>query len=125
MKTVAVIIKVVFVLFAGLCFAAVPPVMNYHGKLTDTGGALVADGSYDMVFSIYNAVTGGTELWSETWDSGSTPVAVTNGIFNVLHARNAPRDCLSVCLSWACISLESDLKTAIYASLKLKRYLDP
>ena len=68
----------------GYSYAAIPQRMNYQGKLTDADGKLVSDGNYDMIFSIYDAVTDGNQEWTETWDTGTTQVQVTNGLFNVL-----------------------------------------
>jgi len=49
----------------------------------DASGKLVADDTYDMVFSIYDAASGGNEKWSES----HSDVQVTNGLFNVLWDR--------------------------------------
>jgi len=58
---------------------AVPPIINFQGKLTNPGGTAVSDGSYDMRFVIYDDVApGGTLLWQE---DQSVPVA--GGIYNV------------------------------------------
>ena len=65
---------------AGRAFADVPGKMNYQGKLTNAAGGLVADGSYGMTFGLFDALTGGAELWSEAHGS----VQVTNGLFNVI-----------------------------------------
>lgn len=62
-----------------LAFAAVPPMINYQGKLTDASGAPVND-TIEIVFSIY-ADTGGTNLlWTETQGA----IVVEKGVFNVL-----------------------------------------
>ncbi|MBN1660502.1 MAG: hypothetical protein JXA93_19050 [Anaerolineae bacterium] len=37
----------------------------YAGRLSDTAGKPVADGTYDLSFSLYGAVSGGQPLWSE------------------------------------------------------------
>ena len=60
--------------------AAVPPMINYQGKLLQPSGAAVPDGTYSMVFAIYDVPTGGTALWSETNPS----VQVRGGLFAVL-----------------------------------------
>lgn len=60
---------------------AFPQVMSYQGKLSDSGGHPVS-GIHTMVFSIYDAPTGGNVLWTETW-TGAQSVNVSNGIFNV------------------------------------------
>ena len=64
-------------------FSDVPQILNYQGKLTNTSGTLVTNGLYKMVFNLYAAASGGTTLWTETWD-GASKVQVTNGLFNVL-----------------------------------------
>ena len=61
-------------------FSEIPQVINYQGKVTDTGGIPVADGIYNVAFVIFDAATGGTELWN----SGVQSIAVSEGIFNVL-----------------------------------------
>jgi hypothetical protein len=63
-----------------LANADIPQLINYQGKVTDSGGTPIPDGSYNMRFSIFNVETGGTSLWY----SGTVSVQVTGGIFNVL-----------------------------------------
>ena len=67
------------VLFAGYLSAEVPKFINFQGKLTNKSGVPVT-ASYTMVFTIYDAETGGTSQWTETQSS----VVVNNGIFNVI-----------------------------------------
>lgn len=57
--------------------ASIPQRMNYQGKLLDSTGTPVPDGNYSMRFSIWDALSGGTEEWNET-----QTVAVTNGLFH-------------------------------------------
>ncbi|HXF48884.1 MAG TPA: hypothetical protein VNL73_05605, partial [Verrucomicrobiae bacterium] len=45
-------------------FGAVPQLINFQGILKDGGGNPVADGSYSVTFTIYDAATGGTTLWT-------------------------------------------------------------
>lgn len=52
--------------------------INFQGKLVNLNGTNVTDGSYSVVFSIYNVSTAGTALWTET-----QTVTVTQGIFQV------------------------------------------
>ena len=56
--------------------------------MTDNLGDPVADGNYQMRFIIYNAATGGTDLWHETHMS----VMLTNGIYNVILGQIEPLD---------------------------------
>jgi hypothetical protein len=68
-------------LFCGQAFAALPSSISFQGKLTNPDGTNVADGSYSILFTLYDGGTasgGGTSVWSETQS-----VAVSGGIFNV------------------------------------------
>ena len=46
-------------------FAAVPTTMPYHGYLTDNAGR-PANGTFSVVFALYDVPAGGSALWSET-----------------------------------------------------------
>jgi len=58
--------------------ADVPRQISFQGQLLDDAGAVVADSSYEMEFSLYDLVTGGTALWTEF-----RTVVVHDGIFQV------------------------------------------
>ena len=74
---------VVFIATLFICVASViadvPHMMNYQGYLTDTGGEPL-DTTVAMTFSLYDAATLGTQLWTETQPACS----VREGLFNVL-----------------------------------------
>ena len=57
----------------------VPNVFNYRGVLRDSDGNLAANGEYDLTFRIYDALTGGNELYKQT----HTGVIVRDGAFSV------------------------------------------
>src|SRR3990172_9470076 len=72
--------------------------ISYQGKISDTDGVLLADGTYKMRFAVYNHLTSGSIatpstflLWEEWWDGttrsgdqvASSLVTVTNGVFAV------------------------------------------
>lgn len=59
--------------------AAINPQINFQGKLTNTDGTNVTNGTYSIVFSIYTVASGGSNIWTETQGS----VSVTDGIFRV------------------------------------------
>jgi len=61
---------------SGVC-ADIPSKINYQGYLTDFLGTSIST-TVSIQFSIYDVVTGGTPLWSETQD-----VTVTAGILSV------------------------------------------
>lgn len=67
------------VMLSGLLLAAVPPMINYQGRLTDAGGSPVSDGNYSVVFTIYDAASGGASKWTETQN-----VTTTGGLFALL-----------------------------------------
>ena len=58
--------------------AQAPKKITYQGKLTDSGGNPVSDGTYNIKFSLYDAVNAGSSSWEETQG-----VAVNDGLFNV------------------------------------------
>jgi hypothetical protein len=61
--------------------------INYQGKLLDPFGQLVVDGTYQMKFSLYDAVTGGTTLWTASGTPPlptAIPVSVADGLFTVM-----------------------------------------
>jgi len=66
-------------LFLSPAFAQIPHLINYQGKLTDTGGNPVADGNHSVTFRIYDADAGGTLLWEETQST-----LIQKGIFSCL-----------------------------------------
>ena len=59
-------------------WADVPQLMNLQWILRDSAGNPVADGSYSVSFSIYDAATLGNSFWSETQS-----VSTKAGMFNV------------------------------------------
>lgn len=65
---------------AAIAMAAVPPMINYQGKLLKPDGTPVADGTYAMEFAIYDVPTGGRAIW---WEANSN-VQVKKGLFSVL-----------------------------------------
>ncbi|MBU0908006.1 MAG: hypothetical protein KKA54_01850 [Proteobacteria bacterium] len=61
---------------------AVSDRMNYQGKLTDSGGVPL-DGSYIMRFNLFDAESGGSQLWNAPDGEIHKPVIVTGGIYNI------------------------------------------
>lgn len=60
-------------------YADLNQTMSYQGQLTDSSGNPL-NGSYNIRFFLYTALSGGTQVWYE----GHNNVTVTNGIFNVI-----------------------------------------
>jgi len=73
-----------FVLISISVSADIPQMINYQGKVTDTSGDPVPDGTYIMQFEIFDAPTGNILLWS----SGDVSLDVTDGIFSVLLGQS-------------------------------------
>ncbi|MGH8004725.1 MAG: hypothetical protein ACRECJ_08385, partial [Limisphaerales bacterium] len=70
---------------ATVSYAAVPKLINFQGILKDGSGNPVADGSYAVIFTVYDAPAGGAVLWAET-----TSVSTTDGLFTVLFGAVNP-----------------------------------
>lgn len=74
------------ILFTAFAFqflhAAVPTSINFQGFATDAGTAQPLDGSFDITFNLYNVDSGGSPLWTETWN-GANQVTIDDGVFNV------------------------------------------
>jgi endosialidase-like protein len=86
-KKIFIGICVVILVAVGVWAASPPTLMNYQGKLTDANNVPVDDGSFSIVFSIYNVPTSGTALWTET-----RSVTTESGFFNVLLGENTAID---------------------------------
>ena len=69
--------------------AGIPKMINYQGMLTQSDDKTpVTNGNYPILFSIFNTSSGGSSLWTHTYN-----VSVTNGLFNViLGDSGAPID---------------------------------
>jgi hypothetical protein len=84
-KTIIVVSIVLCLVLAVICYSAVPRLLNYQGKLTDSSGNPLT-GQYKITFTIWDSPTGGTALWSET----HYYVPVSQGLFNVLLGSKLP-----------------------------------
>lgn len=70
---------------AGNAEAAQPRTISYQGSLLNEEGGLVPDGNYVLIFRLWNAASGGSEMWQET-----DIVPVAGSLFNVLLGKNTP-----------------------------------
>ena len=66
--------------------ADVPRQISYQGRLTDTAGQPVSDGSYVMDFAIYPSQSGGTPVWQES----RRVVGVSGGLFTTVLGKEIP-----------------------------------
>ncbi|MFZ1627156.1 MAG: LamG-like jellyroll fold domain-containing protein [Candidatus Moraniibacteriota bacterium] len=79
----AVVVGFLFLTFASLLIATdtnaatgINEQISFQGKVVNTNGTNVANGSYTFVFRLYDVDTGGTHIWTE-----SKSLTVTDGIF--------------------------------------------
>jgi hypothetical protein len=68
-----------FIMSASPSRAGIPHLINYQGMLTDDAGIPINE-PRDLTFTIYDALTNGTALWTET----HTAVPIEDGLFNVI-----------------------------------------
>ncbi|USN92662.1 MAG: hypothetical protein H6782_02520 [Candidatus Nomurabacteria bacterium] len=71
--------------FVPTAHAEPTPTINYQGKLTDTNGLAVPDGTYNMRFWLLQSEAQATTsaLWTESL-TGSNKVQVTDGLFSIM-----------------------------------------
>jgi hypothetical protein len=93
--------------------ATPPPLVNYQGVLRDSMGKPL-DGTFDMTFHFYNALTAGDELLMDA-HTGGGGVVVTGGVFNVLLGGGVVTD-----RSGQGIWTSLDLVFAAYATVYLE-----
>ena len=79
MKRILTLTFLMLLTIPSLVSGAVPRTMSYQGILEDAGGAVVADGYYQLEFSLHPAAIGGLVLWSET-----QTLYVEDGLFNAI-----------------------------------------
>lgn len=58
---------------------AIPRLLSYQGKLTDTAGRAVPDSEYSVSFRLYTVTSGGSPFWNEAQN-----VRTRGGLFSVL-----------------------------------------
>ena len=80
MRSLFAALAALTLLTTAACADAVPQLVNYQGKVYQPSGAAVPDGAYKVAFSIYDVPTGGTAIWTETYDA----LQVKGSAFHVL-----------------------------------------
>ena len=71
-----------------LAFSAPPGQLSVQGALRNDAGA-APDGPYGVIFSLWDAASGGNELWQEV-HSGDDAISVEHGAFDVLLGKKKP-----------------------------------
>jgi hypothetical protein len=105
MKRFTILLGLAVLLSAPVVLADVPKLINFQGILRDGSGNPVANGSYSVTFTIYDAAAGGTNLWTETQS-----VTTTNGLFTIrLGTVNpVPDSVFKDTLRWLGIAVSPD-----------------
>ena len=109
MSNIRLVLIICIILIFSTSMADIPKILNYQGRVTDSGGSPIADGDYTMTFAIYDAASGGTSLWS----SGDVTVTVSNSVFSVFLGES-PQPSLDLDFSmdyWIEITIEGDLQS--------------
>lgn len=81
-----VLICTIFLLFSSQTSAltTVPTKMNFQGRLTNTSGTIMPNGTYNIKLKLYTVSSGGSAVWTEDrLVSASQGVEVTNGLFAI------------------------------------------
>lgn len=81
----AVSLMLLLVAGQGTSTAAINPMINFQGKLTNTNGTNVTDGNYSIRFRIYTDPSADTGACANTckWEETHGTVGVSSGIFHV------------------------------------------
>ena len=98
-----IILSVLLLTFLQRSFAAVPGMLSYHGILKDTAGNYL-NGNYSITFRIYDSLTGGNLLWSETQNS----VSLSSGRFSVQLGQANPLNLLFDKDYWVAVQIGAD-----------------
>jgi len=73
----------------GVDAVAIPRLISYQGRVTDTAGRPLPNGTYAVTFSIFDSDTGGVQYWTELQN-----VETHSGLFNCLLGSVTPIDYL-------------------------------
>jgi len=85
MKRIAISMYILIIILGSGASAQVPKAINYQGVLTDNGGMVVPDGSYELALKLHTDPVADTPVWECVQE-----VTVTKGIFNALLGASCP-----------------------------------
>lgn len=71
--------QLILLLFSTQLIFAQTQVLNYQGVLLDNNGQPVVDGTYNAVFELFDSISGGSALWTDT----NVGITTSNGSFSV------------------------------------------
>ena len=104
-----------FFLLGQAAIADIPRTLNYQGILTDNSGTVVADGDYDLTFTLYDASSGGNAVWTETHT-----LTVIDGLFSAALGAQTALDIPFDTPYWLGIAIDTgndlDPRTPLMAS---------
>ncbi len=106
-------------LVATSSFAASPTTSLIEGMMTSAGGGAAADGAYDVTFSVYEASSGGSAVWSE----GPVKVTLKGGQFSYALGSSKSIDIAklgALKAQWLGVKIGSDpelARTKLHATL--------
>ena len=106
-------------LFASLAIAAVPTSITVQGKLTDASGVPLSGGIKQFTFKIFNAASGGAEIWPNGAGELQFIVSDANGLWSANAGSSVPLNDLvfSDTIRW----LEITVTDGIMAPVTLPR----
>ena len=72
----------------------VPYLINFQGRLADSNGNILTDGSYNVKFRLFDAATSGTNVWEGDRVRGASDhrITVQNGLFNIQFGDTSQGD---------------------------------
>jgi hypothetical protein len=104
MNRLRFLLMALLVVGISVAWGATPRTISYQGVLVDNNGVVVADGTYNASFRIYDAASAGNLLWTE-----AQVVQVTSGRFNVILGSSSSLDPLAFDIPyWLGVQVESD-----------------
>ncbi|MEO0339761.1 MAG: hypothetical protein AAF242_11155, partial [Bacteroidota bacterium] len=86
-KTRSFAFLALFLFTTSFLYGQIPKLISYQGILTDNNSLVLADGNYTITVKIFDALTGGNELWSEDHS-----IALVSGLFNIALGSNTDLD---------------------------------
>ena len=106
MKYLKIIGLLFLVLSTQLTWGQIPKTMSYQAVLMNTDGSKINEGSYTILFRLYDDTTDVQPLWEE-----SQQIQVTQGVISVILGSINPLDLLFDQQYWLGISIgnESEL----------------
>ncbi len=98
---------------------AIPGVISYQGKLTNTDGTPKTDGDYSFTFKLYDSESASTPIWSE-----AKTITLKNGLFSTYLGDTTPFDASVTFMKayWLGVTVESGSELSPRISLSTVPY---